>query len=364
VVDATDGASNPIGNLTQVVVHAGDQVVVPADQLEFSVASGSRDQPSTRPTSRLQSNIKKPKVYRNGIVRFAFLTTSGEPQSTDEAMSHEKWHGAMEEEYKALMKNNTWHLVPAHRASNTVDCKWVYTIKRRHDGSIDRNKARLVAKGFKHRHGIDYSDTFSPVAKSTTIHLVLSLAVSWGRCLKQLDVQNGFLHGVLEEVYMHQPPGYEDPSNPGFVCMLDKALYGLKQPPRAWYSQLSTKLLTLGLKTSKADMSLFIYEKKNVIMFLLVYVDDIIVTSSCPAAIDALLKDLNTEFALKNLGSLHYFLGVEVKKQDDGIVLCQGKYATDSLEKVGMKHCKAIATKLSTLGKIISGRWHQVGGER
>jgi hypothetical protein len=184
VVDATDGASNPIGNLTQVVVHAGDQVVVPADQLEFSVASGSRDQPSTRPTSRLQSNIKKPKVYRNGIVRFAFLTTSGEPQSTDEAMSHEKWHGAMEEEYKALMKNNTWHLVPAHRASNTVDCKWVYTIKRRHDGSIDRYKARLVAKGFKHRHGIDYSDTFSPVAKSTTICLVLSLAVSRGRCLK------------------------------------------------------------------------------------------------------------------------------------------------------------------------------------
>jgi hypothetical protein len=132
-----------------------------------------------------------------------------------------------------------------------------------------------------------------------------------------------FLHGIPEEeVYMDQSPGYEDPSKPGFVCKLDKTLYGLKQAPSAWYSQLSTKLLALGFKASKADTSLFIYMKNNVTMFVLVYVDDIIVTSSCPTAIDALLKDLNTEFAVKDLGNLHYFLGIEVKKQDGGIVLC------------------------------------------
>jgi hypothetical protein len=106
------------------------------------------------------------------------------------------------------------------------------------------------------------------------------------------------------------------------VCKLDKILYGLKQAPSAWYSQLSTKLLALGFKDSKADTSLFIYMKNNVTMFVLVYVDDIIVTSSCPTAIAALLKDLNTEFAVKDLGNLHYFLGIEVKKQDGGIVLC------------------------------------------
>jgi hypothetical protein len=111
---------------------------------------------------------------------------------------------------------------------------------------------------------------------------------------------------------MRQLLGYEDPSKPTHVCKLDKTLYGLKQAPRMWYSKLSTKLTALGFKASQADTSLFIYRRHGVTMFLLVYVDDIIATSSCPAAISALLKDLNSEFALKDLGNLHYFLGIQV----------------------------------------------------
>jgi hypothetical protein len=114
----------------------------------------------------------------------------------------------MDDEYSALMRNKTWHLVPEQRGKNIIDCKWVYRIKRKADGSIDRYKARLVAKGFKQRYGIDYEDTFSPVVKAATIRLVLAIAVSNGWNLRQLDVQNAFLHGVLEEeVYMRQPPG-------------------------------------------------------------------------------------------------------------------------------------------------------------
>jgi hypothetical protein len=125
----------------------------------------------------------------------------------------------MDVEYSALMKNKTWHLVPPRRGTNIIDCNWVYKIKRRADGSLDRYKARHVAKGFKQRYGIDYGDTFSPVVKASTIRVILSVAVSRGWSLRQLDVQNAFLHGLLEEeVYMKQPPGYEDKSVPGYVC--------------------------------------------------------------------------------------------------------------------------------------------------
>jgi hypothetical protein len=132
-------------------------------------------------------------------------------------------------------------------------------VKRKADGTIDRNKARLVAKGFKQCYGIDYEDTFSPVVKAATIQFVLSVAMSRNWSLRQLDVQNTFLHGVLEEeVYMKQPPGFLDASHLGYVYKLDKALYGLKQAPRAWYSQLSAKLVHLGFHASKVGTSLFI----------------------------------------------------------------------------------------------------------
>jgi histone deacetylase 1/2 len=137
------------------------------------------------------------------------LRSTGEPQNLKDALSDKNWKQAMQEEYDALIANKTWHLVPPSSKKNFIDCKWVYRIKRHADGSIDRYKAWLVAKGFKQRYGIDYEDTFSPVVKIATIRLVLSVAVSRGWILRQLDVKNAFLHGVLEEeVYMKQPPGF------------------------------------------------------------------------------------------------------------------------------------------------------------
>jgi hypothetical protein len=160
-----------------------------------------------------------------------------------------------------------------------------------------------------------------------------------------LDVQNVFLHGVLEEnVYMRQPHGFVDKNFPHHHCKLDKALYSLKQATCSWYSRLSHKLQALGFRHSKADISLFIYHKKSITIYLLVYVDDIIVTSSSPGAIDALLQDLKSDFALKDLGHLNYFLGIEVTHLDDGIVLSQDKYANDILHRVGMLSCKPVST--------------------
>jgi hypothetical protein len=308
---------------------------------------------TTRPRTRLQSGIRKPKVYTDGTIKYSCFTSSGEPQNLNEAFGNKHWKEAMDLEYSALMKNKTWHLVPPRKGINIIDSKWVYKIKRKADGSLDRYKARLVAKGFKQRYGIDYEDTFSPVVKATTIRVILSVAVSRGWSLRQLDVQNAFLHGVLEEeVYMRQPPGYEDKSLPNYVCKLDKSLYSLKQAPRAWYSRLSMKLQSLDFKSSRADTSLFFYNKGNISMFVLIYVDDIIVASSVPSATTALLNDLNKEFALKDLGDLHYFLGIEVNKASDGIVLSQEKYASDILKRVGMSDCKPVNTPMSTSEKL------------
>jgi hypothetical protein len=185
------------------------------------------------------------------------------------------------------------------------------------------------------------------------IRTVLSIVVSQGWTLRQLDVQNVFLHGILEdEVYMRHPSRYENRMKPGYVCKLDKAIYGLKQAPRVWYSRLSEKLIKLSFQASKADTFLFFYDKGGVTIFLLVYVDDIIVASSSQEAVDAMLKDLHSEFALKDLGHLHYFLSIEVQHINNGIHLSQGKYASDVLHRVGMVNYKSCATSLCTSGKL------------
>jgi hypothetical protein len=241
------------------------------------------------------------------------------------------------------MKNKTWQLVPPRSSQNLIDCKWVYKIKHKPDGYVDRYKARLDAKGFKQRLGIDYDDTVSPVVKPTTIRLILSLALSQCWDLRQLDVKNVFLYDILEEeVYMKQPPGFVSSQFSSYYCKLDKALYGLKQASRVWYSRLSDKLQSLGFSPSKTDISLFHYKKGLITMFLLVYVDDIIIASSSSDA----------TAALKDLGHLHYFLGIEVTRSADSLFLSQQKYTTDLLQRAGMMRCKPAPTPLSSSTKI------------
>jgi hypothetical protein len=164
-----------------------------------------------------------------GMVRYANFCSTCEPETVHEALHDLRWKHAMDLEYSALLHNDTWHLVPATQASNVINCDWVFKVKKMAGGSVDRYKARLVTKGFKQRYGINYDDTFSHVVKAATICLVLSIAVSHNWCLHQLDVQNMFLLGVLEEeVYMKQPPRYHSTSHPDYVWKFYEALYGLK----------------------------------------------------------------------------------------------------------------------------------------
>jgi histone deacetylase 1/2 len=206
-----------------------------------------------------------------------------------------------------------------------------------------------VAKGFKQRYGLDYEDTFSPVVKPATIRLLLSLAVTNGWHLRQLDVQNAFLHGVLEEeVYMRQPPGFQDSAQPHHLCRMVKALYGLKQAPRAWHARLGSALTAHGFVPSTADMSLFMLRRPQVTMYLLVYVDDIILVSSLSSAATRLIQNLRSEFAVKDLGPLHYFLGIEVSPLSTGLVLTQKKYALDLLRRAGMLECHSVLTPMTS----------------
>lgn len=194
--------------------------------------------PPPRVTTRSQNNIFKPKKLLS-LVSHLPSPEIPEPTTLSQALKVPEWRQAMSEEFDALLHNRTWELVPSTNVQNLVGCKWVFRIKRHPDGSVARYKARLVAKGFHQRPGIDYNDTFSLVVKPTTDRIVLSLAISKGWPLRQMDINNAFLHGNLsEEVFMSQPPGFVDQTYPSHMCKLRKALYGLKQAPRAWYTEL------------------------------------------------------------------------------------------------------------------------------
>lgn len=295
-------------------------------------------------TTRLQRGITKPINKLNLNVE---LTDVDIPKNITQALKSTVWRQAMETEMKALIANQTWTLVPSSTSHNLVGCKWVFRIKRDQHGTITQYKARLVARGFHQREGIDYGDTFSPVVKPATVRLVLSLAVSNNWNIRQLDINNAFLQGTLTDaVYVTQPPGFVDPHHPTHVCQLKKALYGLKQAPRAWYTELKNHLITMGFRNTISDSSLFVFQDAGVIIYLLVYVDDIIVTSNATDALNKFILNLATRFSLKDLGPLSYFLGVEVLKHPKGIFLSQKRYIQDLLTKANMDGCNNIATPL------------------
>jgi hypothetical protein len=252
-------------------------------------------------------------------------------------------------EFEALLKNQTWALVPPHPKQNVVGCKWVFRIKRHADGSIERYKARLVAKGFHQQPGIDYDETYSLVIKPTMVRTVLSIAISAGWSVQQIDIQNAFLHGKLsEDVYMTQPPGFQHPQFLNHVCKLQKAIYGLKQAPQAWFSRLSSRLLDLGFHSSKSDTSLFICRTSLYTIYVLIYVDDIIITSSSNLAIDNLLHNLKSDFAVKHLDPLKFFLGIEVIPSPNGVLLSQQRYIKDILSRTKMLEAKPVNTPMAS----------------
>lgn len=276
-----------------------------------------------------------------------------EPRTVKQALSDDIWRDSMSHEFNAQVQNRTWSLVPRAPHQNIIDTKWIYKYKYAADGTVLRPKSRLVAKGYNQRKGIDYTETFSPVIKSSTIRLILDIAITRDWPIKQLDVNNAFLQGTLtEEVYISQPEGFIDANYPNHVCRLHKALYGLKQAPRAWYQELRNYLLSLGFVNSLADASLFILKHGSHMTYILVYVDDIIVTGSNSCYIQNTLDALASRFSIKDPEDLHYFLGLEAHRTPQGLHLTQRRYILDLLTRCNMLDAKPVTTLMATSPKL------------
>jgi hypothetical protein len=221
----------------------------------------------------------------------------------------------------ALQDNHTWDVVPCLATIKAIGCKWVFSVKLRSDGTLDRYKTCLVALGNMQEYGVDYEETFSPVAKMTTVRTIISIAASQGWHLHQMDVKNAFLHGDLkEDIYMTPPLGlFSSPSSS--VCKLKRFLYGLKQAPRAWFEKFKSTLLRLSFVQSQYDSSLFQCKTPAGIVLLLVYVDDIVITGTDATLSGNLKQNLQASFHMKDLGPLTYFLGLEVHTDSSSIFL-------------------------------------------
>lgn len=249
----------------------------------------------------------------------------------------------MNKEFEAL---TAWSLVPYNDSQRIVDCKWIFRIKYKPSGAIDRYKARLVAKVFQQDPGINFGDTFSPVARMTTFRLVLAIAVALNWPIKQLYINNAFLNGVLqEEVYMWQPKGFENSKYAHHVCKLNKAIYGLKQSPRTRFQSLRNTLLRWGFSNTKGETSLFIHKTFATVLLILIYVNDILVTGNNTTELNRFTSKLNSMFSLKDLGKVHYFLGLEISRDVTGLFITQKKYVQDLLVKFNMQDATSCPTQ-------------------
>ena len=296
--------------------------------------------------------------YRKASPNYrSFLTTLHQtviPTTAAEASQYPHWKQAMDEDMEALIKNKTWDVVELKQGIKLVGCRWVFTIKYNSDGTIERYKARLVAKGYTQTYGIDYKETFAPVAKMNTIRILISLAINLDWLLLQYDIKNAFLHGDLnEDIYM-KILGYEESSGTSRACRLRKALYGLKQSPRAWFGKFTQTMRILGYKQCNGDHTLFFkHFETGGDTILIVYVDDIIITGSNTKEAARLEKHLTTAFEVKALGRLKYFLGIEIAYSNKGYLMTQQKYILDLLNETKLLQAKVSDTPIETNHKLM-----------
>jgi hypothetical protein len=271
-----------------------------------------------------------------------------EPYRIEDALRDPNWVVAMQEELNNFMRNEVWHLVP-RPSQNVVGTKWVFRNKQNEHGVVTRNKARLVAKGYSQVEGLDFDETYAPIARLESNRILLAYATYHGFKLYQMDVKSAFLNGpIKEEVYVEQPPDFEDGEYPTHVYKLSKALYRLKQAPRAWYECLRDFLIPNGFKVGKVDPTLFTKTIAKDLFICQIYVDDIIFGSTNKSSCEEFSRIMIQKFEMSMMGELKYFLGFQIKQLQEGTFICQTKYIQDILKKFGMENAKPIKTPMGT----------------
>jgi hypothetical protein len=268
------------------------------------------------PVNSILGDIHKGLTTRSRVAHFCehySFVSSIKPYRVEDALRDSDWVLAMQAELNNFTRNEVWHLVPRPN-QNVVGTKWVFRNKQDEHGVVIRNKARLVAKGYSQVEGLDFDETYAPVARIESIRILLAYATYHGFKLYQMDVKSVFLNGpIKKEVYIEQPPGFEDSEYPNHVYKLSKALYGLKQAPRAWYECLRDLLITNGFKVGKADPTLFTKTVANDLFVCQIYVDDIIFGSTNKFTCEEFSSIIVQKFEMSMMGELRYFLGFQIK---------------------------------------------------
>ncbi|CAM8998987.1 unnamed protein product [Rhodiola kirilowii] len=265
-------------------------------------------------TEGIQTRGKK--VNFRDLAGFACFVSSVEPKNIKDAINDEYWVVAMQEELGEFQRNDVWDLVPRPDSVNIIGTKWIFKNKSDENGNITRNKARLVAQGYTQIEGVDFDETFAPVARLEAIRLLLALACHLKFKLFQMDVKSAFLNGLLnEEVYVAQPKGFEDPHHPEYVYRLKKALYGLKQAPRAWYERLTEFLINHGYQRGGVDKTLFVKHSGSDFIIAQIYVDDIVFGSISQKLVDKFVEQMQSEFQMSMVGEMCYFLDCKSNKR-------------------------------------------------
>ena len=321
--------------------------------------------PSIGEPSVLDACVEEPSVQVNDIPRrstrisrppdrygdYVYVADEiSEPKSAFEALSgpeSDMWKNSMQREYDSILSMDVWDLVSPPVNRKIVPCKWVFKKKTDSDGNVIQYKSRLVAQGFSQVPGLDYAETFSPVARFESVRTLTAMAVKFGLKLHHMDVSSAFLNGDLEEeIYMKQPPCFEKNGFSHLVCKLKKSIYGLKQSPRCWNSSLHSYLLCIGFTQSLYDPCVYTQMCGDQLKIIAVYVDDLIICCKSLQHITDMKDKLSSRYNMKDLGDLNYFLGVKiVLDYKKGLVsLLQTSYVEKILERFGMSQSKPVKT--------------------
>ena len=342
---------------------AAESVIFNFNNVSDEFEEESAEEDDADPVADRIQRIRRPPNRFGEWATIAAVSTNGDPRTFKQAMKSEqstKWSEAMLKEISSLKDYQTWDLVDLPAGANLLKCKWVFKTKRKPDGEIDRYKARLVAQGYSQEAGVDYEETFAPVAKYKSIRTVLAIGNQLDLEIHQMDVNSAYLNGDLaEDIYMQQPQGFEDPHHPNKVCKLRKSLYGLKQSARCWNDKIDGYLKSQGYMQNTADPCIYyrsdLIDGKVVIMIIAVYVDDTVVMSNSLEILNREKAMISERFSMDDRGEIHHILGMEVRRDriNKTLTINQQSYLKDVLARFGMEKCNPVSTPLET-GKKFS----------